>query len=1019
MKLLFVAGRAGGEEPIAALLREFGFDFTAATVTSLSALHAALAEKWSAVIALYELSGMSVVDALESVRTFDPQIPFVVVAEPSVGNEQAGALLRAGVNDFLWKDRLSRLGPTIDRELRSAQIRTEHRSFFDALRRSEARYRRVFEKAPLGIATITSQGRFINVNERLAEIFGTTREAVTGRMFTGIQHPDDEPPPFDGSMTKWEGRVRRADGMSVWVSITIAPINSEGGDLEEFVWIVEDISARISAEDALRSSREQLAAAQSIARVGSYEYDLATGRRIWSEELFRIYGLEPQSEVDMAYADALIHPDDAEMVMQRRAQTIQTLAAFEGDHRIIRPDGQVRTLNGRGYTVRDDQGRAIKVIGVLQDVTEARAQERELKLRVQQQHAIAELSKVALRGVDQQTLMLACELVASRLHTRHALLFDTGGTAMHLAAGTAEASGDAALVAAAAAASRHRVEGCILDDDPDLARLGQRSAIVVPIAGTLPFGAIAAFSPAPRAFVAADVQFVEALANILAEAMERDNGRRELAASEERYRAVVEGASEIILSLSPEGRLTTLNAAFDAVTGLRAEEWLGRSWLDLVRSDGRAAAAAAFEAAIASSEGVTTEITFEGPGGPVILEMSMIASEKNGRTVVYGFGRDITERLLLEARLEQANRIASLGRLAATVAHEFNNVLMGISPFIEVLRRGRNIESSLDHIARAVKRGKRVTEDILRFTQPAEPARVALDVHPWLQNVALEARSLLPPSCTLEVSVSDPSLRIDGDPNQLQQIFTNLVLNARDAMPNGGSLTIRAVREKPGTKLSFGVIENPEQFAHFIVRDTGCGMSDDVLRHIFEPLFTTKRNGTGLGVPVALQVVQRHGGDMFVESTVGAGTAFHIFLPLATSAYSAMDVLPDHGCVAPATRVLLVEDDASVSSGIVMLLELEGVSVRCAGTGAAALEELQAELPDLVVLDVGLPDIEGTLLYETIAARYPTLPVIFSTGHADRSKIEDLLGQPHVGFLLKPYEVATLLSVMREVIAAA
>lgn len=124
----------------------------------------------------------------------------------------------------------------------------------------------------------------------------------------------------------------------------------------------------------------------------------------------------------------------------------------------------------------------------------------------------------------------------------------------------------------------------------------------------------------------------------------------------------------------------------------------------------------------------------------------------------------------------------------------------------------------------------------------------------------------------------------DGDADQLHQVFTNLILNARDAMPNGGTLSLDVLRERPHARFPFGAIEQPERFAHCIVRDTGTGMSDETLRHLFEPLFTTKRNGTGLGLALARQVVQRHGGQMFVESTAGAGTAFHLFLPLAEQA---------------------------------------------------------------------------------------------------------------------------------------
>jgi CheY-like chemotaxis protein len=335
------------------------------------------------------------------------------------------------------------------------------------------------------------------------------------------------------------------------------------------------------------------------------------------------------------------------------------------------------------------------------------------------------------------------------------------------------------------------------------------------------------------------------------------------------------------------------------------------------------------------------------------------------------------------------------------------------------MRRGKNLEVSLDHIGRAVARGRRITQDILRFTQPAQPTLVAVDVEPWLQGIVVEARSLLSPLCTIEVKPCGEPLYIDGDPAQLQQIFTNLILNARDAMPLGGRVTIEARREAANAKLPF-VVAHPERFAHLVVRDTGCGMNTEMLRNVFEPLFTTKRNGTGLGLPVALQVVQRHGGEMFVESTPGAGTTFHLFLPLAAApAVSDAQPVIARATVARSTTVLLVEDDATVASGIVSLLELEGMTVHVAETGKEALSTIRRTVPHVVILDVGLPDLDGTAVYAELARTLRDLPVIFSTGHADRRKLEGLLTNPHVGFLLKPYDGADLLKEMTKVMASA
>jgi signal transduction histidine kinase len=366
--------------------------------------------------------------------------------------------------------------------------------------------------------------------------------------------------------------------------------------------------------------------------------------------------------------------------------------------------------------------------------------------------------------------------------------------------------------------------------------------------------------------------------------------------------------------------------------------------------------------------------------------------------------REAAQRALAESQeqLAKANRVASLGRLAATIAHEFNNVLMGISPFVELLRRGdlapeRRV-SALDHMTKAIQRGRRITEEILRFTNQPEPVFESVDLRQWSEAIVQELRALIGQQYTFRVEAPDRTLRARADAGQLHQIVSNLVFNARDAMPEGGRITLS--------------IRSDDAFAHLIVADEGSGMAEETKLHIFEPLFTTKRHGTGLGLAITHQIVQRHGGTIFVESELGKGTSFHILLPLADGGVKTRG----HGGpqMAPRStqlrRVLLVEDDVNVATGIALLLQEENFAVETVSLGAEAIDGIRRTSPDVVVLDVGLPDIEGTQVYEEIAAAYPNLPVIFSTGHGDEKRLEAYLSLGNVAMLLKPYEIDVLIA---------
>nr|MDQ3280687.1 PAS domain S-box protein [Acidobacteriota bacterium] len=786
----------------------------------------------------------------------------------------------------------------------------------------------------------------------------------------------------------------------------------------------------------------------------------------------------------------------------------------------------------------------------------------ELRTRARQQSAIAELGRLVLTSVDHDVFEHACELLTqaigaeyafmTELTPSHTLRLRAGhiwandlphelSVAPHTQAGYTLLHGEPTLVDDYATETRFDVREATV-------RFGIRSGLMVPIASAhQTFGVLSAQSSQPRHFRREDVEFVQALANMLAEAMERELARHVIEESEHRYRRIFDGASEIIFTVDTEGRFVALNPAFETITGWSRTEWLGRPFIELIAPEDRERVYAIFEGMLRDSSSAGAEMSLLGRDRIVRVDVASFPTAEDGAiSEVYGFARDITEtrrataerervtrsmqlllestvegvftldldgrctivnrsaaamlqrspeellgqpmhelvhgctaleacavhevittgaaqsvtsdsfvrrdgsqlpvaysaapiidngaavgvvvtftdlteRRKLEAKLEQANRLSSLGRLAATVAHEFNNVLMGIAPFVEVVRRNpspQKVSTSLDHIANSVKRGRRITQDILRFTQPAEPVRARVDTDAWLRGVAIEARSVL--STLYTVNVEAERLWVEADATQLHQIFMNLVFNARDAMPGGGTISIRARREPRDARFSFGAVDDPSRYVHFTVSDTGCGMPVDTLHHAFEPLFTTKKNGTGLGLAVTHQVVLRHGGEIFIESEVGAGTTFHIFLPLApqSEATAIPDAAGEQPHERPVKRILLVEDDSAVALGLTSLLEFEGFVVANADTGADALLKVRANKFDAVLLDVGLPDMDGQAVYSRIAALQPSLPVIFSTGHADRGSLEEMLARPNVSYLLKPYEADALMETLARVMAA-
>ncbi|HXH38287.1 MAG TPA: ATP-binding protein [Thermoanaerobaculia bacterium] len=471
----------------------------------------------------------------------------------------------------------------------------------------------------------------------------------------------------------------------------------------------------------------------------------------------------------------------------------------------------------------------------------------------------------------------------------------------------------------------------------------------------------------------------------------------------------IEGSAEI---------LETLDLDLDPAGGFTLTELMST----YVHPEDRARLAEACERARTEDAPLDLEhrIRTRGGGERVLHLRGQRVLDDSGTAVrIVGVVQDITERRRLETRLLQAERVSSLGRLAASVAHEFNNVLMGIQPFVDLLTKRAGTDPTVmlaaPRIADAIARGKRITQEILRFTRIAEPARVAVPVADWLQAFEPELAQLAGPRVAVTVE-THPLLTVLADAHQLRQVFANLVVNARHAMPDGGRLEVRATADtiRDGN-------DRPVAAVHFSIRDTGVGMQQETLRYIFEPLFTTKKfGGTGLGLAVVSQVVVQHEGHIYVESALGEGSTFHILIPASEAPVSELrEVVPPLPSrqLRPDLHVTLVEDDDSVGAGLSAILEFEGISVDWVRLGAEAIARIAARPPDVLIFDVSLPDVDGIKLYEEIATRWPKLPVIFSTGHGDENLLRNNPSERRVGYLQKPYDSDALLAALEELLS--
>lgn len=480
-------------------------------------------------------------------------------------------------------------------------------------------------------------------------------------------------------------------------------------------------------------------------------------------------------------------------------------------------------------------------------------------------------------------------------------------------------------------------------------------------------------------------------------------------ASEERYRALADTASDSIIVIDENSRVVFANRATERIFGYEAEELNGVSLTVLMPEELRGRHLEGVACAVAHPEREMTariaEFIAVGRSGERIpVEISFGRFEERGKPRFVGVVRDVRQRHLLEEQLLRTRQISALGGIAATLAHEFNNVLMAVQPSVEILA-GRGApelrERALGNALKSIQRGKRLTQDVARLGNPQPLEVTAISVQRWMAEVEDEVRTTLPPEIALRVDRGTDDLTIAGDRHQLTAALLNLTNNARFAIAGRGAIEIAAARvegQQGGSAVEISI------------RDTGRGIPDEVLPRIFEPFFSTKgARGTGIGLSLVQQIMERHHGEIQVQ-TGAAGTTFRLRLPLMEHDHRSSEETVDRSASAGLSSVLLIEDDQEVASGLRDVLAMNGISVTWLAEGHEIERYVDRERPDLVVLDITLNDESGMDVAGRILQRSPTLPILFSTGYLPRDQsFEDLLNRPNVGCLLKPYTFQTLL----------
>jgi two-component system, cell cycle sensor histidine kinase and response regulator CckA len=512
-------------------------------------------------------------------------------------------------------------------------------------------------------------------------------------------------------------------------------------------------------------------------------------------------------------------------------------------------------------------------------------------------------------------------------------------------------------------------------------------------------------------------------ASLQREIAERRLAEAAIRQSEERYRMLFETSKDTIFITDPDGRLIDINPAGVELFGFNSAEELfevnvGRDLY--LRPEDRTT----FLEQVAEEGFVRdAELALVRKGGEVItvLATSSAVKDETGRVVAFrGILRDVTDQRKLEQELRHAQKMEAVGRLAGGVAHDFNNLLtaiMGYSAKLLALPDADEVaRSCAEAIAAAAERGAGLTGQLLAFSRRQVLQPTILDLNTVIAGMDRLHRRLIPEDVEILTELDPELASVQVDRTLLEQVILNLVINASDAMPEGGRLTIRTKRREASPVVPSPLVEmTPSASVQLSVEDTGVGIDEAIRDQIFDPFFTTKDSsrGTGLGLATVYSAVRQSGGYVEVWSEVGVGSRFDIVLPCVDAA-PAQD-MPSSRVPATTTgqeRVLLVEDDPSVRDLLRGFLEELGYTVLAADNGSAGLEiaRRNEDKIDLVVTDVVMPRMNGIELARHLRDEQPGLKVILMSGYTrDRNPLEDesLLG-PDCLFLQKPFSTQIL-----------
>ncbi|MFH0988629.1 MAG: PAS domain S-box protein [bacterium] len=781
---------------------------------------------------------------------------------------------------------------------------------------------------------------------------------------------------------------------------------------------IETEKKRQEAVEALRESDVRLNEAQRIGKMGSWEWDMVTQENRWSNNYYNILGLQPfEIEPSFEYFRSKIHPEDVHILDENHAHLFKNRKSFSLEVRLILTDGTIKWIQTNVVPVVEDD-KIVQLKGVIIDITERKLAEQASKRAEEALHISEEKFAKAFRSSPD--IIVLTSLAEGRLVEVNEKLYEATGYTQDEIIG--KRTNELQFWADPAARDQYIN---ILMRDGRVRNLEVKFRVKSgEIRDTLISGEII------------ELQDGKYILGVIHDVTERKRVEEALRKSEEKYRGIFENVQDVFYEAAIDGTILEVSPSIEVMSKgqYHRNDLFGKSMYDFYSNPGEREALLA----VLQERGRVTdfEITLKNRDDsqiPCSISSKIQFDAQGHPKKIIGTLRDITERKVnenqkkyLEAQLQQAQKLESLGTLASGIAHDFNNILgiiIGHAALLERLPADcSTIQQNVEAIRKAAMRGANLVKQMLTFARKTDVLIESVTLNNVVNEVIKLLHETFPRTITIDLQLENDSPLIEADATQVHQVLLNLCVNARDAMPSGGTLTISTHTESGEALRDKYPRATDQEYVVLSVADSGTGIDEETQRRIFEPFFTTKERGkgTGLGLSLVFGIMESHNGFVSVKSDLGKGTTFQCCFPVPYKTLELTQVQERTTEEIPggSETILVVEDEELLRELVKVILASEGYTVLTAGDGEEGLGAYQRHQKEiaLVISDLGLPKFSGDELYRKLKALNPGLPMILASGFIEPGMKEQILKEGVKGFIQKPYNPNVVLRAIRNVL---